>query len=221
MIAVIFFDVFNHKILFLFFTPLHMFEIEALLQNGGTIKKFKRGEFIFKEETACYYYFQLIHGSISWLSIDDEGRKLIHAIIQPGESFGEIPLLDDGLYEASAYTEKDCEVLQMPRNKFLEFLAADNELFKTFSRAIATRLRYCMFIKTEIAYGKPEKTILSLLNYLAANDMSEDATQRIHLTRQNIASILGLRVETVIRTIKNLNNQGLLIVEHGKIYIKR
>ena len=41
---------------------------------------------------------------------------------------------------------------------------------------------------------------------------------RVNLTRQQIADMTGLRVETVIRTIKNLEHKGDLVIDKGKVY---
>jgi CRP-like cAMP-binding protein len=41
---------------------------------------------------------------------------------------------------------------------------------------------------------------------------------KIKLTRQQIADMTGLRVETVIRTIKQLEEKGEVTIEKGKVY---
>jgi CRP-like cAMP-binding protein len=38
------------------------------------------------------------------------------------------------------------------------------------------------------------------------------------LTRQQVANMTGLRVETVIRSIRNMNENGQLVIERGKVY---
>lgn len=65
----------------------------------------------------------------------------------------------------------------------------------------------------------PESKIKALINYYKQCAMKE-ALYSYHLpfTRQQIASLTGLRVETVIRTIKRMADQGVLHVENRKIY---
>jgi CRP-like cAMP-binding protein len=41
---------------------------------------------------------------------------------------------------------------------------------------------------------------------------------KVDLSRQQLADMLGLRVETVIRAIKKLQDKSIIIVKKGKIY---
>ena len=61
---------------------------------------------------------------------------------------------------------------------------------------------------------------LSLLKYLRDNAEASDKLQFcIPYTRQQIADMTGLRVETVIRTVKKLQREGKLEIRQHKIYL--
>ena len=65
----------------------------------------------------------------------------------------------------------------------------------------------------------PEQSISTLLGYFKQTQTNIcSKCNRIKLTRQQIADMTGLRVETVIRTIKNLQAKGQLVIEKGKVY---
>ena len=82
-----------------------MIDTDTLLAWGAVYKQANAGEVLFSEGSVCQYYNQLVSGTIKWVNIDDEGREYIQDIIEPGESFGELPLFDEGLYSASAIAE--------------------------------------------------------------------------------------------------------------------
>ncbi|MEF9477343.1 helix-turn-helix domain-containing protein [Chryseobacterium sp. 1B4] len=67
------------------------------------------------------------------------------------------------------------------------------------------------------ALESPSEKIINLFNYLKKSKSLTDPYQ-VFLTRQQIASLTGLRVETVIRTIKKLQNLGILLVINSKIF---
>lgn len=83
---------------------------------------------------------------------------------------------------------------------------------------LCNRLQYKSMILTEISTHKPEHRILAILNYLKARITSEQ-NQKIIMpyTRQQLADMTSLRVETVIRTIKRMEKEGELKLEHHKI----
>jgi CRP-like cAMP-binding protein len=72
-------------------------------------------------------------------------------------------------------------------------------------------------MKDLTSYG-PEQRILSLLKqYKKHCGCPENKQLQVELTRQEIADMTGLRVETVIRTMKHMEEKGLLTIEHRKV----
>ena len=63
----------------------------------------------------------------------------------------------------------------------------------------------------EISSFKPEHRILSLIDYLKKEEgIPIDQKYEVSLPRQHIADLTGLRVETVIRSVKTLEKEGSL-----------
>ena len=70
-----------------------------------------------------------------------------------------------------------------------------------------------------MANHNPEHSISTLLSYFKQTQKNIcPKCNRINLTRQQIADMTGLRVETVIRTIKSLQTKGRLVIDKGKVY---
>ncbi len=65
----------------------------------------------------------------------------------------------------------------------------------------------------------PESKVEGILNYLKLNsDYKSQYSYEVPLTRQQIANLTGLRVETVIRTVKKLENRKKIVIRNRKIY---
>jgi len=72
----------------------------------------------------------------------------------------------------------------------------------------------------EISSYCPDHVIMTLLKYLRDNSDQKDQPRfYVPYTRQQIADMTGLRVETVIRTVKKLKEDGKLMIEKHKIYL--
>lgn len=72
---------------------------------------------------------------------------------------------------------------------------------------------------SELAMEEAEHRILTMLRYLAVPaKLSDKEGTPLPFTRQQIADMTGLRVETVIRIVKSLEQKGKLTIdEEGKI----
>lgn len=196
-----------------------MIDVDLLLAWGAAFKKVCAGEIIFKEGQACHFYYQLASGKVKWINIDDEGKECIHSIIEPGESFGELPLFDDEPYAANAIADTDSIVIRLHKPTFLELLKENSEINFAFTRLLSKRLRFKLLIIKSFATHCPEKRIASILNHLKAENKNFCTTcNQLKLTRQELADMSGLRVETVIRTMRNMHDKGEIKIAKGKVY---
>jgi CRP/FNR family cyclic AMP-dependent transcriptional regulator len=196
-----------------------MIDIDTLLAWGAAYKKLTAGEIIFKEGTQSNFYNQLVTGSIRWVNINEDGKEFIQTMIDPGDSFGELPLFDDEPYAATAIADTDSLIIRLHRTTFIQLLKENPEIHFSFCKLLTQRLRFKFMLLKEFANHNPEHSISALFSHFkeTRKNICPDCN-RIKLTRQQIADMTGLRVETVIRTIRNLHHKGQLHIEKGKVY---
>jgi CRP/FNR family transcriptional regulator, cyclic AMP receptor protein len=196
-----------------------MIDIDLLLAWGATYKKINAGEIIFKEGQACFFYHQLISGKVRWANVDDNGKECIHTIVEPGESFGELPLFDNEPYAATATAEKDSIIIRLHKPTFLDLLNENNDILFAFTKLLSKRVRLKLSIINSLSTHCPEHIIASLINNLKVEKKNFcTSCNQLKLTRQQIADMTGLRVETVIRTMRNMHQKGELIIAKGKVF---
>jgi CRP-like cAMP-binding protein len=93
------------------------------------------------------------------------------------------------------------------------------EIHFGFTQTLAKRLRFKSVISKEISsYGPLHRISTLLKEYKKNHGITSVQFHKIDLTRQQIADMTGLRVETVIRTIRQMQEDGLVKIEKGKVY---
>jgi CRP/FNR family transcriptional regulator, cyclic AMP receptor protein len=196
-----------------------MIDVDMLLAWGAAYKKIQANEIIFMEGGQSHFYYQLISGSVRWVNINEEGKEFIQNMIEPGECFGELPLFDDEPFAATAIANKDSVIIRLHKPVFLQLIAERPDIHFAFTKMVTQRLRFKFMLIKELASHDPEHSISALLNYLKQNKRNIcTKCNKLNLTRQQIADMTGLRVETVIRTIRHMHDTGQLLVNKGKVY---
>jgi CRP/FNR family transcriptional regulator, cyclic AMP receptor protein len=196
-----------------------MIDVDLLLTYGATYKKVRKGETIFSEGSKALFYHQLIEGKLKWINIDDEGKEFIQHIVEAGECFGELPLFDGEPYAATAVAEEDSLILRLHQSTFQQVLKDYPDIVLSFTKLLAQRLRYKFMLVKELSSYSPGHRILTLINYMKQNKMNMCLKcNKLLLTRQQLANMTGLRVETVIRAIKDLEEKKFLSIQKGKVY---
>ncbi|MEP3389309.1 MAG: Crp/Fnr family transcriptional regulator [Reichenbachiella sp.] len=197
-----------------------MIDPSSLEKAGAKKIHFKKGEWIFRQGDHALNYFQVVQGQVKMSNFSEQGQEFVQGMFTEGQSFGEPPLFVDVTYPASALATTDCEVLKLGKDKFIELLLDNPKMNLEVSKNLAKRLHYKAVMATEISSYDPEHRILTLLKYLKAEmNIDPDSLFAIALTRQQIADMTGLRVETAIRAIKKMEADNLLQIKNRKIYL--
>lgn len=198
-----------------------MIDTDLLLGYGATLKGMIRGEIICKEGDTALFYFQLVRGRVKWITIEEDGREFIHDIIVPGESFGEAPLFDDDLYDATAVAEEDSVLIRLRPTLFKQLLDDHPDIHFAFTRLLSQKLRFKFMLVRMLADCNPESRLITLFRYLIQHKKNICfSCNKLLLTRKQLAGMVGLRIETVIRTIKQLEQKEIVSINKGKVYIE-
>ncbi|MCF2875609.1 MULTISPECIES: Crp/Fnr family transcriptional regulator [unclassified Tenacibaculum] len=193
---------------------------ELLLSYNAQYKTYKKGEIIFSENQTAHNYFQISNGAIKMNNYNEDGKEFIQGIFYKEQSFGEPPLFIDVKYPANAEAISDSEIIVISKEQLFNLLQENPEIHLKITQSLAKRLYYKAIIASEISSQEPAHRVLRFFDYLK-NDVYKikgDFTFKIEYTRQQIADILGLRVETVIRVIKLLEKKGDLKILKRKVY---
>lgn len=192
-----------------------------LLEKYGVIKKsFDKNDIIFEEGNLPSHYYQIISGEVKMSNYNDDGREFIQGIFYNGQSFGEPPLFLNQKYPANAIAVENTEIFILPKENFMKLLEENPKVSIKIIENLAQRLYYKSVMAAEISTHEPEHRVLKLIDHGIAyfNFQKDKNGYLINFTRQQIGDLTGLRVETVIRTIKALEKKGELKIINRKVY---
>ncbi len=188
-----------------------------LITWGGVSKIYKKNEVIFSEGSNARFYFQIMDGHVKMFNINDDGKEFIQGFFQSGDSFGEPPLFICEKYPASAIATKESIIFKLSRESLLKILFAYPELQLEFIQVLSKRI----FLKAnsirDIINNDPEHRLLCFLKNFKHNYLIEGKCI-MPFTRQELANFTGLRVETVIRTLKKMCSEKKIEIINRKIY---
>lgn len=196
-----------------------MIDENLLLTHGARRVSYTKGDQLFREGESAVSFFQVASGEIKMNNYNEDGKEFIQGIFAIGQSFGEPPLLANVKYPANAEAISDAEVFQLSKEQFMELLSSNPKVHLKITETLAKRLYYKAMMASEISSQEPEHRILRIIDYLKQADKIEgEFNYRLDLTRQQLADLTGLRVETVIRATKSLEKKGELQIRKRKVY---
>lgn len=194
-------------------------EEQLLLSVGSELKSYTEGEVIFSEGGSPLFYYQIVKGSVRLCNRMQDGKEFIQIMIHGGQCFGETFLFSEARYTLDAIALETSLIYKLPKNQFFMILHEHPELHLRLQESLSDKLYYQYIMMANNTKRNPAERILSLLNYLKDKEGNTLPFEyKVSLTRQQLANLTGLSVETIIRTIKVLEDKELLKIRAGKIF---
>jgi CRP-like cAMP-binding protein len=141
---------------------------------------------------------------------------------------GEVAVLDGNPYPATAAAQEDTIVLTLPRSDWLHYLRAFDGAAIALVRDLMLRMRTMQRRMEDLGGGGVEYRLGRVLEALCASS-PENAARGDHegplvvpvaLTRQDLADMVGARVETVIRILSRWQKEGLLGQDERGLWVR-
>ncbi len=193
-------------------------DTNILIAWGGIAKKYHKNETIFSEDDHALFYYQILEGQVKMINRYNDGREFIQGVFYGDSGFGESPLFIDETYPASAIAQKDSVVIKLSKSSFFKMLEDYPKIKSDLLTVLSRRIYNKSITARELNHNSPEGRILAFLHSLKRKDRCPDKKLLVHHTRQEIADFTGLRVETVIRTLKKMETGKQVEIINHKLY---
>lgn len=182
---------------------------DLLLSYGAIYMDYAAKENIFFTGHYSRYYFQIVKGTVELSNVLEDGKEIILGVFLEGNSLAESLLFTGQPYPMNAVAKTDCTVLRISRTGFLRLLKHDPAITLGMLERLSSDLFYQYHMHTIVAESQPLSKIKSLFDfYKDFIGVNNGSVFKVPFTRQEIAKMVGLRVETVVRTIKK-NGTGM------------
>ncbi|MDF2552623.1 MAG: Crp/Fnr family transcriptional regulator [Chryseobacterium sp.] len=192
---------------------------DLLLSYGADYKDYDTNDIIFAEGDKPSYYFQILKGKIKINNYNDQGKEFIQGIVSTGGSPVVSVLFTERSYPVNAIAFEDCRLLRLPKQHFFDLLKEKPDLYEKILSCISENMYYKYIMMQTMSFQNPENKLKTLMNYLKGHyENKSQYSYQIPFTRQQLASLTGLSVETVIRVTKSMEKNEVLKIKNRKIF---
>jgi len=186
------------------------------------IKKYSKDQLILVEEEAGKTLFIISKGRVKVTRTSDDGREVILSILESGDFFGEMSLLDGKTRSASVTAIEDSELLLLRRGDFIQILEDFPKIAIALLIELASRLRksdtQIKSLSLQDALGRVASTLILLAEEIGKSKHGSMQIPKIPL-QQDLANMAGTSRETISRVFRSLENDGLIRRQGRKLYI--
>lgn len=196
--------------------PVAPTSFAGAIELMGAPMPFSRNAEIYGENEPAEYLYKVISGTVRTYKVLNDGRRQIGAFYLPGDIFG-LEVGEEHTFSAEAIV--DCKVLVIKRSTLVSLAARDNEVARQLWKMTAGELQRAqdhimLLIKTA------QERVAGFLLEMAKRSATVTEID-LPMSRQDIADYLGLTIETVSRTLTQLENSATIAVPTSRRIVLR
>jgi CRP/FNR family transcriptional regulator, cyclic AMP receptor protein len=185
-------------------------------------QRFARDEVIFYQGDSGDSFYVILAGQVKVSVSSPEGQEAILVMLDAGESFGELALLDEQPRSATIEATGPTEVLVMRKDEFHRIIHQYPDIALHLLRVMTKRLRDTDQLVQDAAFlDVAERLAKKLLQLIESHGRKSERGIEldIHLTQQDLAAMIGATRESVNKQLGAFRDRGILSVDRQRITI--
>ncbi len=197
-------------------------EIDTLL-HYARVERYPSGREIFLKGSPGQCMMAVLRGTVKMSSVSPEGKEIVFNIMNSGECFGEIALLDGEERSADAVAMTDCELLVLSRRDFMPILEKRADLCMILLRVLCQRLRQTSEQVEDVLFRHLESRLAKKLLHLAESASLHGvpgSSVELHVSQRELGNIAGGSRESVNKILQSWHKADLMSLGKGSIVIR-
>jgi len=197
-----------------YFSSLNAAELEAIKPLFYE-KTVQRGELIFFEgEPADTLYF-LISGIVKLFKTSTQGKEQIISLARPHDVLNDISIFDNGPNPISAQAMSTVNLYGIKKDRLETTLRQHPQVSARIIRVLAARTRQLISLVEDLSF----KHVIGRVAKILLEHTSDGAGSGQRLTQQEMAAMAGTAREVVARSLKTLEERGIIRLDRQRIII--
>jgi CRP-like cAMP-binding protein len=182
---------------------------------------YQKNALIFSQGDDGDALYGIASGQVRIFAADDKGHEIFYNLLGPGDTFGEVAVLDGQPRTASAMTTTPAVLAVIPRRQFLNCLTNDPELAMHMIRLLCGRLRWMsMLIEETALLAGPARVAKRLLSLVGAYGRPAPAGGiELTMSQADLGRFLGISRQVINHYLRDWSDRGWVELHRGRIII--
>jgi CRP/FNR family transcriptional regulator len=197
-----------------YFSGLSLAELDSI-RNLIFEKTAARGEIILLEGEPAEALYFVASGAVKVFKTSAEGKEQILNIVRPGESFNDVPVFDGGVNPASAQAMGPAVIYGMKKSDLEVILRDHPQVAMNLIQVLSQRVRHLVSLVEDLSFRHVTGRVAKIL----LEHAGDETGSRPRLTQQEMAAMAGTAREVVGRSLKALEQEGVIRLDRHRIVI--
>ena len=187
------------------------------LADKYEVEHYNKKQVLYTEGKRPRYLYYLESGKVKAYKNHEDGKEYITDLFSAGDFIGYTALIEDKNYDDNATILEDADIMQIPREDFLQMMYNDMNIAYKFIHIITKNVKEKEERLLNLAYSSLRKRVARALVDISSKFNIQN--NPIEISRDDIAQYVGTATESLIRTLSDFKEEKLIEIKSGKITI--
>jgi len=173
------------------------------------------GEIILSEGEPSEAWYIIASGAVKVFVTSSEGKEQTLTIMRPGESFNDAPAFGDGPSLCTAQAMGPVVLYKINRDDLKSILQKHPQVSLNANKVLAGKVRQLASLIADLSFCP----VICRVAKILLKNTDEGAPPNPKLTQQEIAAMAGTAREVVGRSLKTLEEEGVIKLERNRLII--
>jgi DNA-binding response OmpR family regulator len=189
------------------------------LSEQYEVASYEKKQMLYQEEKRPRFLYYLMKGKVKGFKPHEDGKEYITDLYSDGDFIGYTALIEDKNYDDSASILEDSDIMQIPKEDFLQMVYSDISIASKFIHIITQNVKEKEERLLNLAYSSLRKRVAKALVDIVEKFKLKDQTNPIEISREDIAQYVGTATESLIRTLSDFKAEKHIEIRSGKIIV--
>ncbi|MEK6706779.1 MAG: Crp/Fnr family transcriptional regulator [Bdellovibrionota bacterium] len=178
-------------------------------------RRAERGEIILYDGEPAKALFFVISGAVKVFKTSADGKDQILNIVTPGESFNDAPVFNGGPNQASAQAIVPTVLYELRKTEINALLQNHPQIALNTIKVLAGQANQLVSLVEDLSF----KHVIGRVAKILLKNAGDATSPGLRLTQQEMAALAGSAREVVGRSLKSLQEDGVIRLERHRIVI--
>jgi DNA-binding response OmpR family regulator len=183
------------------------------------VEPYEKKQLLYQEGKRPRFLYYLVKGKVKAYRSHEDGKEYITNLYSDGDFIGYTALIEDANYAESATVLEEAEIMQIPKDDFLQMVYGDISIASKFIHIITQNVKEKEERLLNLAYSSLRKRVARALVEIAEKFNLRGQGSPIEISREEIAQYVGTATESLIRTLSDFKAEKLIEIRSGKILV--
>jgi CRP-like cAMP-binding protein len=187
----------------------------------ATQRQYRGGEIVFSQGDPGDALYAVVAGRVRISAGTADGREVSFNIMEPGDAFGEIALLDGGPRTASATATEATDLVAIRRDHLFSLVEREPKVALELLKLCGSRLRWTSGLLEDGAFlDAPARLAKRLLSLAELHGQRTKVGITLRISQEDLATFLSLSRQVVNQHLQGWKAKGWVALGRGRVTVR-